>query len=254
MAADTNIAPGWFGKIPYLGDFASRRLPQNFIGAWDSWLQQSVASSRNQLGARWLEIYLHSPIWRFVLMPGVIGNNFWAGLTMPSVDKVGRHFPLTVAVEMAPWSGVFVAVMAAREWFHALEDAALATLNTEYPVEQFEAALTALPFPTGMLSDANTQAAQCAQWWRQPNGPFGTILPEGVSAHHLVCAAATQLFEAAGAGKSVWWHELHTAPVTRLTCFAGLPSPEVYAALLTTQPAPVAGEPAAQQGLASGAP
>ena len=30
--------PGWFGKLPGLGDFASRRLPDTFVAAWDRWL------------------------------------------------------------------------------------------------------------------------------------------------------------------------------------------------------------------------
>ena len=31
------------------------------------------------------------PIWRFVLLPGLIGSNGWAGVLMPSVDRVGRR-------------------------------------------------------------------------------------------------------------------------------------------------------------------
>src|SRR5205823_12936606 len=85
-----NVA-GWFGKIPFLGDFASRRLSEDFISEWDSWLQHSIAASRASLGEHWLEIYLTSPLWRFVVMPDVVGHHAWAGVLMPSVDSVGRH-------------------------------------------------------------------------------------------------------------------------------------------------------------------
>ena len=89
--------PGFYGKLPELGDFVNRRLPQNFIDPWDSWLQQAIATSRDQLGGNWLNNYLTSPIWRFAVSSGVVGESPWCGLLMPSVDRVGRYFPLTLA-------------------------------------------------------------------------------------------------------------------------------------------------------------
>jgi type VI secretion system protein ImpM len=38
--------PGWFGKLPSLGDFASRRLPDAFVSRWDRWLQGGLARAR----------------------------------------------------------------------------------------------------------------------------------------------------------------------------------------------------------------
>src|SRR5262249_35940975 len=37
--------PGWYGKLPSLGDFASRRLPVEFVKAWDSCLQEVIPAS-----------------------------------------------------------------------------------------------------------------------------------------------------------------------------------------------------------------
>lgn len=232
MAGADAAMPGWYGKIPYLGDFASRRLSQPFIAVWDSWLQQSIGASRNQLGAGWLEAYLHSPIWRFMLLPGVIGDKIWAGLMMPSVDKVGRHFPLTIAVEVEPRAGVAVAVIAAREWYAELEEAALATLNTEFPVEQFEARLADLAFHEAAQHQPDNQTTQLTQWWLRPATHFDMALPLGYTVHHVVCAASAQLFQAAGAGKSLWWQEMQDASSSRLTCFNGLPDPDHFAMLL----------------------
>ena len=45
----------------------------------------------------WLDGYLASPSWRFLLMPGVMDGQPWAGVLMPSVDRVGRYYPLTIA-------------------------------------------------------------------------------------------------------------------------------------------------------------
>ncbi len=101
MTAESSQAiPGWYGKLPHLGDFASRRLPGEFIRTWDVWLQEVLQATRASLGEAWLDCYLTMPIWRFVLLPGLVGPSGWAGVLMPSVDRVGRQFPLTLAVAL----------------------------------------------------------------------------------------------------------------------------------------------------------
>ena len=67
----TDALCGFFGKVPTHGDFISRRLPRSFLDPWDHWLQGAIATSRQQLGEGWLEVYLVSPLWRFCLSPGV---------------------------------------------------------------------------------------------------------------------------------------------------------------------------------------
>jgi type VI secretion system protein ImpM len=64
-------APGWHGKLPTLGDFASRRLEPAFVEAWDGWLAAGMLALREAEPGSWLDAYLESPSWRFVLMPGV---------------------------------------------------------------------------------------------------------------------------------------------------------------------------------------
>ena len=54
------------------------------------------------LGADWLRLYLAGPLWRFVLRPGVLSEDAVAGVMMPSVDAVNRHFPLTVVAVVPP--------------------------------------------------------------------------------------------------------------------------------------------------------
>ena len=97
---EADTIAGWYGKLPCLGDFASRRLDAEFITPWDAWLQRCIATSRQQLGEQWLDIYLTSPMWRFILAPGICGERACAGVLLPSVDKVGRYFPLTFALPL----------------------------------------------------------------------------------------------------------------------------------------------------------
>ena len=46
--------PGWYGKLPALGDFASRRLEPGWIAGWDGWrchlYRLAVAPNRRRRG------------------------------------------------------------------------------------------------------------------------------------------------------------------------------------------------------------
>ena len=141
--------PGWFGKLPNLGDFASRRLPEGFVHRWDSWLQRGMAEARDDLTQDWLAGYLVAPIHRFWLAPGLLGAAGWAGLLMPSVDRVGRHFPLTLAQPLA-----------ARDWYAALDTVARQVLDVNFTVDDLEHGLAGLTEP---LSRPDAAARQLAQ-------------------------------------------------------------------------------------------
>jgi type VI secretion system protein ImpM len=134
----TAVVPGLYGKLPILGDFVSRRLPASFVQRWDAWIQQALSASREQLDARWLDTYLTSPIWRFVLSPGICGEKAVTGVLMPSVDRVGRYFPLTLAAmldEPRIPSQLFVT---AADWFDTLEQLALSALEDDINFDGFD--------------------------------------------------------------------------------------------------------------------
>ncbi|MES2356137.1 MAG: type VI secretion system-associated protein TagF [Pseudomonadota bacterium] len=192
MLATNSLTAGWYGKIPALGDFASRRISRQFIVEWDAWLQHGIAASRASLGQDWLDAYLHSPIWRFALLPGVIGPTAWAGLLMSSVDKVGRHFPLTIAVALDEQLGATATTEAAQRWYAALENVALSTLNINFSLEQLESALTELPFPTSNVPSSDlplTSAYGKSLWWTNTENAafchFSGLPPQGQFANLL---------------------------------------------------------------------
>jgi type VI secretion system protein ImpM len=130
--------PGFYGKLPVVGDFVSRRLSRDFISPWDQWLQSSMAASREQLGQQWLNNYLTSPLWRFVLSPGVAGNSGWMGILMPSVDRVGRYFPLTLALAVPKNAHVPALFTSNNDWYASLESAALIALDDNLDLNDFE--------------------------------------------------------------------------------------------------------------------
>ncbi|MDS4015082.1 MAG: type VI secretion system-associated protein TagF [Candidatus Accumulibacter sp.] len=143
----TGGAPGWYGKLPVLGDFAHRRLPADFIAAWDAWLQEGLGHSRGELGNDWLDSYLTAHVWHFVLLPGVLGAHTWTGVWMPSVDRVGRYFPLTLARALHSPPQLSTSFGGLAEWLRGLEECARLALRLVDGIEAFEDALAALAAP-----------------------------------------------------------------------------------------------------------
>ncbi len=127
--------PGVFGKLPMHGDFIQRNLPANFISSWDEWMQYYIAGSKEQLGGEWLDIYLTSPIWRFVFSPGVIDENRWAGILMPSVDQVGRYYPFSVVVQLPDAINPIDFVSTHTDWYASIEELSLQALDGQYTVD-----------------------------------------------------------------------------------------------------------------------
>lgn len=125
--SDERRSCGLFGKLPQQPDFVSRHLPEAFTSHWHHWLQGALSVSREQLGDAWLDIYLTSPVWYFAIGSGVCADKGIAGVMIPSVDEVGRFFPLTLAHvgEHTPWS----AYLDASSWYPQAEQVLLSALD-----------------------------------------------------------------------------------------------------------------------------
>ena len=155
MSAADLIAPGFYGKLPAAGDFVSRRLPADFVRAWDRWVAQHLAP------------LLESDIWservglRFLLGPAALGP--MAGLVLPSADRVGRRFPLTVAAPTLLATTGFAA--SAASWFAALHEAAEPAQRGEINADEFAAELALLPFPS---ADAEGETVRGMIFWTDP--------------------------------------------------------------------------------------
>ena len=127
---------GLFGKLPAYGDFIYRDLPSDFIQVLDTFLQGLVGGSREQLGETWLDIYLTSPIWRFAFSEGVVDGQSWAGLFLPSVDRVGRYFPFAIARPLPVGASPTDFIASQGPWFDAMEDLALRALEGELNIDE----------------------------------------------------------------------------------------------------------------------
>jgi type VI secretion system protein ImpM len=170
---------GLYGKLPARGDFLSRRLDAEFVAGWDEWLQRAMHDSREALGERWLECFLSAPVWRFVLPGGMYSKPGWVGLMLPSVDRVGRYFPLTLAAPLHHESiDLTASLAAALPWLDSLEALALEALTPELDFDVFDQRLAALALPAGLPAAAVPSddtvplgaAAPTFQVWTFENG------------------------------------------------------------------------------------
>lgn len=226
-----SVVAGWYGKIAGLGDFASRRLSPQFVARWDAWAQRVVAASRARLGGGWLDAYLSCPVWRFVEWPGDPADAaapLHVGALMPSVDKVGRYFPLCIAAPLPAPPAQAADWQAVSDWLDRVETVALHTLDTRRSAQQFDDALVALP----LLAPAPDPAAQ-----RLLDGLRGSgvcLLPQGASPAMLLSGAAGLALARAAAGRTLWW--TGSTPSTLIAC-PGLPDDETFTAMLRADPA-----------------
>ena len=235
-------APGWYGKLPTLGDFASHRLDGAFIEPWDLWLGEGLAAHRERLGDAWLEGYLRSAVWRFVLMPEAVSplqQQPMAGVLMPSVDRVGRYFPFTLAATLPHPPRDAGGVERLLGWLQALEDIAIDALQDDWTVEQLEEVLAAFPrfAVSGSEDGVDDRLAAARQSLVQAvQGGSGFV---DISPVHSRVELASLFAAAAGAlpapplplkGRAFWLADVPGE--ARLLVSHGLPSPERFIEML----------------------
>ena len=148
---------GWFGKIPSLGDFAQRRLPGAFVRPWDQWLQDGIALAQRRVGPRFVELLTTFAVWRFAVPPGVFGETAWIGILLPSADRVGRAFPLTLAEPIAADDFVALDLPDIDRRLEGFARAGTAALDGA-TVEELDAALSALPDRTPIGEDTGARS------------------------------------------------------------------------------------------------
>jgi type VI secretion system protein ImpM len=194
-------APGFYGKSPARGDFLSRRITSGFATQWDMWLQSIVSASQALLGDDWLPAWLEAPVWHFALGSSIAGPGPAVGVLIPSVDRVGRHFPFTILGECQAGG------MARDVWASRAEALALSALE-----DGFDPAILATE-----LAALGSAAAES----------IGNATPP-----HGWSAACPAHGQNAGPGETVWWcRDTPRVPAATL-CSVGFPCPTDAAGLV----------------------
>ena len=132
---------GYYGKIPSKGDFVMNAVSMNFTDPWDSWLRNVLANSKSILGDRWMEIYLTAPVYHYALSSGVCGLPTWLGVMMPSVDSVGRYFPMTICKSFPHDSNALELIEDEKNWLKITEKLLLTCLEDDFSLDDFESEL-----------------------------------------------------------------------------------------------------------------
>lgn len=222
---------GVFGKIPPHGDFITQGLPRDFTDLWDHWLQQSILASQESLGDQWLHYFLVSPVWRFALPSGAVNSQSWGGVILPSVDSVGRYYPLTLIAQIPEYVGVFEYVAAASEWYEKLENIAITTLEKGLTVNELVQELTQLKTMFELpLRESLPLGPQ--QHHQQHSIPLDFSEQSITSITPLLCDA---LLKPQMPTLSMWWTKggQYVDPVLLLA--DRLPRPTSYTAMLNGQ-------------------
>lgn len=200
--------PAWFGKLPALGDFASRRMDPAFLELWDNWLAQGLQGLRDNNPDGWLDAYLVSPTWRFLLMPGclpdklgAISEQAWAGVLMPSVDRVGRYFPFTLLRPLTGAPRSLTALQTLWQDLARLDDLAAYALQDDWGLDRLEAELAALPSPSAGVQSPPSPPLS-AELQLMPGQLLK--LSRGLDGAGQLAAEALQLWGEQARGRSYW--------------------------------------------------
>jgi type VI secretion system protein ImpM len=227
---------GFYGKLPSHGDFLRRRVSDGFVGVWDAWLQECVAASRDILADRWLDVYLTSPAWRFVCAPGACGQAAIAGVMVPSVDRVGRYFPLTVVAELPPVPNLLSVPTDARAFFEGAERLAVEAVSADQldfdtfdqQVSMLSDTLAGVPQANKIVLDAAADAIVTGDGAARWQLPIGSTSHLSRTLQQLLARRLSMLYRPV----VVWWTEGSSIIEPSCLIDRGLPHPDTFAALL----------------------
>jgi type VI secretion system protein ImpM len=189
---------GLFGKLPAKRDFIAANASRRFLDVWEPWLQAGVAMSKQMLGSAWTDVYNRAPIWRFWL-----GANFFGeatiGAFMPSIDGVGRSFPLAVFVGEGEESLTPPELDPNDRWCEAAESILLEALEPGATLEAIAERVATMPGP--VLHSRLSEAGGLRQL--REGGVLTRDIDQGISLAFL--AARRFGYRGAFASQSFWW-------------------------------------------------
>jgi type VI secretion system protein ImpM len=226
-----NMSPpavaGLYGKIPAYGDFLHRNLPSSFVEPWNSWLDQGLRASQAVLKDQWMEAYLTSPPWRFVLEPGLAGEEGWLGVMASSVDRVNRCYPITVAIALGEDVRLPLLTEAIDSTLDTLEKIILQLIDGSWTPDAVMAGIDALARTIGQ-SAASPAVANRGGADRLMTGPFHASI-SGLALRWFleVQQDASEQYPLSG-----WWHRQWSGRAPESFVTPGLPAPECFACLL----------------------
>jgi type VI secretion system protein ImpM len=219
-----------YGKLPTKRDFIALGAPRDFLNAWEPWLQSGVSASQATLGEQWQQAFLRAPIWRFWLGADLFGVTA-IGALMPSLDKVGRYFPLTLLA--CADQGATIAppeIDAQDHWFKCAEDFLISTLDHEKTFDATVQSLNELATPLQAALPANSAPdvfveRNATVGIQRDEKPFTDLFGSLRQADHDKIYSAV----------TCWWTVGGEGFAPMAFCVKRMPDPFLFAAMLTGQ-------------------
>ncbi|MCC5984650.1 MAG: type VI secretion system-associated protein TagF [Rhodobacteraceae bacterium] len=245
-----------FGKLAARGDFITRNVPRPLQRPLEDWLSRVMNGSREVLGAHWDQAYISAPAWFFWIgaeafedARSFAANNLQStqigvltGVLVPSADRLGRRFPLTLLLGGARARALPPPTIGAPDhrWYGALAERAL-HFRQAPDLAPVEAALGAMPGPRTRAEYAEAAAVPPGQplWAQAGYGGLAEMWHDLSQADHALAAS----------GRSYWWTGGMAAGAVRddqgapsaegcgaqVISVTGLPDPDVFAFMLRCQ-------------------
>jgi type VI secretion system protein ImpM len=215
-----------FGKLGAKRDFIALATPRRFLETWEPWVQACMSASRHQLGDQWQNAFLTAPVWRFWLGADISGATV-IGAIMPSVDGVGRYYPLTLLAAADPSYSIPPPDLNTQDqWFAVVEEFMLSTLDQASSFDDISTALDTLPAP---LIEATISSS--AEILAVGDTMVGIITAGKTFQDSLLMLRRSNHESLAAA--SFWWTEGGGSFPPMALCSRGMPDPFRYSNMLT---------------------
>jgi type VI secretion system protein ImpM len=160
-----------FGKLPAHGDFVCRGLDAGERDALDDWLSAEMAAAKAEFGDGFEAAFDAAPPWRFAWPEAEACT---AGAFAPSVDAVGRRFPVILGRRGLAGGQ---AAAAAQSCEAALFGAMLDFWSADRLLDE----VAASPLPPDPPAD-------CGGWWVDGGEEAGIKPLAGRRPPRLICA------------------------------------------------------------------
>jgi type VI secretion system protein ImpM len=181
-----------------------------------------------KLGAGWQEAFLRAPIWRFWLGGEICGGAV-VGAIMPSVDGVGRYFPLTIFARAEPGDALPPPEIETYDaWLTSAEDLLLSALSEGATFDTLSSSFESFRGPSvppiaGLESESLLRTRDGTVVANVPPARFGAVLADLRRLDHA------RLYGTA----TIWWTLGGDGFEPQVMVGRGMPDPYLYTGMLT---------------------
>ena len=224
---NNNYKFGFYGKLPFYADFLHLSNNEKLVEEWEKWAQQTLHKSQQIHGKDyWLEQYVKSPVWQFMLTPGVINDSAYIGVMIPSVDSVGRYYPFMFYIKVVSNDLSSLLVADLSSWLAEIQDYILQILELDtYSFEELKRGIIDI---SNKYIDNNDSSDV-----KQIQEDYSTIVFSHSKYHHQQTLTQLQFITMLSChNQSIWWCDETDTMKANSAVITGMPSARVYLAML----------------------